>query len=471
MSDLWKSEKELRQERWQQEVLSRLKDRAQQSRETTAEHVAAVERAGRLQTAAFDETLSNQTTELVGAAYGAADLVANQITQAIAEDWLLHARGKARRAAELWAGGMLEEAWQLAKEAIQEDPGHLPAYGLAAGLHYHQGEFEEAERLYRKQITLLRIASYCHDLGAAITVLRRLPPHGDLLAEYATCARSLLAAETWMQGDWEGLILLLLARGLRDLAKDVAEIAAKRSPSLKLHALHLDLSGCSEAAQEGLARFISSQGGFQYQRQLAEAFEQLRGGETFSAEVLEVIYEALLRRQLKTLASEPALSNHVFHLDFSKQWVPGQENLAAYLAGVTEIERQNTLLTELGNLFGLAGAAHDPNLLLVHSLMARQFKEWQPLRQRHHEQIAAGRAAKAVKAVGHTVAIVVLLVVLVGCFNGFVLASSALGRVGFFLAAVTIVVGALAGWSMNYDHMLQQRLQGELEPLQALERQ
>ena len=261
-----------------------------------------------------------------------------------------------------------------------------------------------------------------------------------------------------------------MERGLRDLAREVAALAIRRQPTLRLHALYLELSGCSAAAREALAAFVAT-GGFTQQKLLAQELGQLRGIGGLSAETLNTIYQALLQRQIEILSREPTLPNYVFHLDFSQRWTPGQENLAAYLAGLIDVERQNVHLTELGDLFKREGASQDPTLLLLRSLTASQFDAWRPLRHRYLEQTAAGRAAKAVRGVGQVLGILVLLPVLLACFNGFLFASSAWGQFGFFMGAVVLLIGSLAGWTMVREQMLQKNLQREREQLQDYEDQ
>lgn len=104
MSGLWKSDEELRAERWHEEVRSDLKkvvtQNSQDVQEATAQQVEAMARAARLQATATAEAISHQTSELLQATSDAAELMAGRVTRAIAEEWILHAQGKARRAAE-----------------------------------------------------------------------------------------------------------------------------------------------------------------------------------------------------------------------------------------------------------------------------------------------------------------------------------------------------------------------------------
>lgn len=397
MSELWKSEKELEEERRHEETLAEIKKGAIKQSQSTQQaakmQVEALAESSRIQARTTREALERQTSELVEATYDSAELVAGHFSKAIAEEWVLQAEGKAKRACELLVGGMVEEAWELAKEAIQQDPGHLPGYIVAAYLHHVQGEFEEADRLYKKQIKLLRVTPYDSDLRWPIAVLRQLPAHPHLLAAFSVCAESLLTAERWRWGSWEEFILLLRERGLQELAKAVVVVAVDKEATFKLHALNLELSLFADAACRAFEEYLATPS-FEYQKKLVAEYESLRLEESVSEQTIQAVYNNLLKSQLQALKGQPSMPNYAFHIEFSQGWNAAQESFAKYIS-VDDVQSQNELLGQLAELFRSEMAPSD-GLLLMRSIFARQFELWQPVRQRCHQESATTKAERRI---------------------------------------------------------------------------
>lgn len=147
-----------------------------------------------------------------------------------ASEWLLQAEAKVERGYQLLCAGLIDEARGFLREAIAQDPGNLQGHLLLLLTYHPIKESAEADSLLRKVIRLLRIEPNRGRISLLLLVLDQLPSTGELRYEYATTLTGSLSdlqpAEMSLQlveqlriADFSSLALLVLEKRLRTKAE------------------------------------------------------------------------------------------------------------------------------------------------------------------------------------------------------------------------------------------------------------
>jgi uncharacterized Zn finger protein (UPF0148 family) len=115
----------------------------------------------------------------------AAAYAAEERRRTAAESWRLQAESKAKRAYDLYKARMYDEAVDLAKQSIGEDPGNIAPYMFAAWALEAGGSQVEASWYYQKQIELLRTPEYSKSPNTTLRVLKGLPDDDSLTRKFS----------------------------------------------------------------------------------------------------------------------------------------------------------------------------------------------------------------------------------------------------------------------------------------------
>jgi tetratricopeptide (TPR) repeat protein len=113
------------------------------------------------------EALSNAAYQIEKAL---AEAAAEQ-KKTISEAWRHQAQARTDRASELYNAGMYEEALQLLREAIHQDPGNIEPYIIASQVLESKDSILEARSYSEKQIALLNTTEYSHSPATFRSVL------------------------------------------------------------------------------------------------------------------------------------------------------------------------------------------------------------------------------------------------------------------------------------------------------------
>ena len=104
-----------------------------------------------------EEANQQQIEALAEIATAQADVAAWQVKEqkrAVSEAWRLQSQNKTERADELYQAGLYDEAAKLCEEAINQDPGNIGAYHLAARSHKASGREDSMRMFLEKEVTL-----------------------------------------------------------------------------------------------------------------------------------------------------------------------------------------------------------------------------------------------------------------------------------------------------------------------------
>ena len=221
--------------------------------------VCAVQESIRQQTAALlaaQELESRRQDERAAALTTEMKVAAEKQRESLAQAWRIQAEAKVKRASELFQAQLDDEALQLVTQALEQDPGNLHAYIIAAWIQERRDE-GKALHFYRKQISLLRAEPYTDNVRWPQLVLRSLPQKQEIMNELSHTICSLAPEGYWGRGDSSGLISGLIEVGLCDAAIAVIQAAIQRQPSMKLYGYWLDITGGDELAIVSLRNYFT----------------------------------------------------------------------------------------------------------------------------------------------------------------------------------------------------------------------
>lgn len=98
-----------------------------------------------------------------------------------ANAWKLQSRAKSERAYSLYQSGMFDEALRLSMQAVEQDPGNLDGFWVAASSLISLGQYAKAKSYVEKQIQLLNLSEYRDSPQSFVQVLNLISSQKDLL--------------------------------------------------------------------------------------------------------------------------------------------------------------------------------------------------------------------------------------------------------------------------------------------------
>ncbi len=173
---------------WECPVCSRNRLVEEQSREAAKQHeeeLEAMERAAAQQAeqaARLEELMERQREAIEEAAFAAERTAAEatkQHRETTANAWKLQAEAKSRRAHSLYQSGMFEEAYKLAVQSVEQDPGNLDGLWVVASALLSLHISNKARPYLEKQIQLLNLPEYRTSPELFVRVLQLLSTQKD----------------------------------------------------------------------------------------------------------------------------------------------------------------------------------------------------------------------------------------------------------------------------------------------------
>jgi len=170
---------------WECPVCSRKRLAEEQSRQAARQHEEQLEameeqREAMERAAQQQAEQAAQQEELLERQREAVEEAAERHRTTTANAWKLQAEAKSERAYSLYQSGMFEEAYRLAVQSIEQDPGNLDGFWVAASslLSLHQAD---RARPYLEKLTqVLNLSEYRNSPKYFVQVLELLSAQSDL---------------------------------------------------------------------------------------------------------------------------------------------------------------------------------------------------------------------------------------------------------------------------------------------------